>query len=60
MIERGSLDAAKVKDGSYFNDCAYMETFDPGQPEAKYISENFGEIEIVDGVYRYRDAAVNG
>jgi len=60
MIERGSLDAEKIKDGSYFNDCSYMETFDPGQPEAKYISENFGEIEIVDGAYRYRDAAVNG
>lgn len=60
MIERGTIDAAKVTDGSYFNDCAYMETFDPDQPEARYIAENFGKIERVNGSYQYRESAING
>ena len=49
-----------VEDGSYFNDCAYMETFDPDQPEARYVAENFGEIERVSGSYQYREDAING
>jgi hypothetical protein len=60
MIERGTLDAEKVKDGSYFNDCAYMETFDPGQAEPQYIAENFGQIVESGGRYQFSEDAING
>ncbi|MBT4909411.1 MAG: hypothetical protein HOL65_01355 [Microbacteriaceae bacterium] len=60
MIERGSLEASKVKDGSYFHDCVYMETYHPDQPEPQYIANNFYHIEKVGGVYRFTDEAVAG
>jgi hypothetical protein len=60
MIERGTLDAEKVKDGSYFNDCVYMETFDPGQAEPQYIAENFGQIVESGGSYRFSEDAISG
>jgi len=60
MIERGSLDATKVLDGSYFHDCAYNETYDPGQPEPQYIANNFYKIEKVGGVYQFTAEAIAG
>ena len=60
MMERGLITEEKLVNGSYFNDCKWINTFDPANQNIKYIFNNFSKIKYSGGVYSYTDSAING
>ena len=60
MIERGMITEEQILNGSYFNNCDWINTFDPGAPGMDYIFESFNEIEVSDGNYFYSEATIAG
>ena len=60
MMERGLITEEKLVNGSYFNDCKWINTFDPANQNMKYIFNNFSKIKFSGGVYSYTDSAING
>ncbi|MEZ7827008.1 MAG: hypothetical protein QMA94_03780 [Aquiluna sp.] len=60
MIERGMITEEQILNGSYFNNCDWINTFDPGAPGMDYIFENFNKIEVSGGIYFYSEATVAG
>ena len=60
MIQRGLVNEDRVIDGSYFTNCEWIDTFDPSQPEVKFVFDNFAQIESVAGQLTYPDEVING
>ena len=60
MIERDMISEEKILDGSYFNSCDWINTFDPGAPGMDYVFENFNKIEVSGGSYSYSEATIAG
>ena len=60
MIERGIITEEQILNGSYFNSCDWINTFDPGAPGMDYIFENFNKIEVSGGSYSYSEATIAG
>ena len=60
MIERGVITEEQILNGSYFNNCDWINTFDPGAPGMDYIFENFNKIEVSGGSYSYSEATIAG
>lgn len=60
MIKRGNITEEKILDGSYFNSCQWINTFDPAAPGMDYIFDNFNKIEVSGGNYFYSDATIRG
>jgi hypothetical protein len=60
MIERGMITEEQILNGSYFNSCDWINTFDPDAPGMDYIFENFNKIEVSGGSYSYSEATIAG
>jgi hypothetical protein len=60
MIERGMITEKQLLNGSYFNSCDWINTFDPDAPGMDYIFENFNKIEVSGGSYSYSEATIEG
>ena len=60
MIERGMITEEQILNGSYFNSCDWINTFDPDAPGIDYIFENFNKIEVSGGSYSYSEATISG
>ena len=60
MIERGMLTEEQIINGSLFNDCDWINTFDPAASGIDYIFENFNKIEVSGDKYSYSDATIEG
>ena len=50
----------QILNGSYFNSCDWINTFDPDAPGMDYIFENFNKIEVSGGSYSYSEATIAG
>ena len=60
MIERGMITEKQIINGSLFNNCDWINTFDPAAKGIDYIFENFNKIEVSGGKYFYSDATIEG
>ena len=60
MIKRGIVSEEKIIDGSYFNNCDWIDTFDPSEPQIAYIFENFRNIEASNGTFAYSNETIAG
>ena len=60
MIERGMITEKQIINGSLFNNCDWINTFDPAAKGIDYIFENFNKIEFSGGKYFYSDATIEG
>ena len=58
MVEKGMLDEESIMDGSLFHDCAREMVFDSASPEIERIRESWYQIEVRDGVYKFKAEAL--
>jgi hypothetical protein len=58
MIEKGMLDEESILDGSLFHDCARELVFDSSSPEIESIRESWYQIEVRDGVHKFKAEAL--
>ena len=58
MVEKGMLDEASIMDGSLFHDCAREMVFDSTSPEIERIRESWYQIEVRDGVHKFKAEAL--
>ena len=58
MIEKGMLDEEFIMDGSLFHDCARELVFDSTSPEIERIRESWYQIEVRDGVHKFKAEAL--
>jgi hypothetical protein len=58
MIEKGMLNEESIMDGSLFHDCARELVFDSTSPEIERIRESWYQIEVRDGVYKFKAEAL--
>ena len=58
MIEKEMLDETYIMDGSLFHDCARELVFDSTSPEIERIRESWYQIEVSDGVHKFKAEAL--
>ena len=58
MVEKVMLAEESIMDGSLFHDCAREMVFDSPSPEIERIRESWYQIEMRDGVYKFKAEAL--